>query len=66
MSKPFDQQMKRLALVSPQTLLHWFLPEAEYLKELPLKLALTEFDVDLLLKIREKGFEISHARFSKA
>src|SRR5262245_36947745 len=58
MSKPFDQQMKRLALVSPETLLQWLLPDAEYIKELPLKLQLTEFDVDLLIQIRWKGREM--------
>ena len=52
MVKPFDRQMKRLAQTSPQTLLQWFLPGAEYIKELPLNLELTKFDVDVLLKIK--------------
>lgn len=59
--------MKRLALVSPHTLLHWLLPQAEYLQEMPLKLDLTEFDVDLLLKIKEQGQEmLLHLEFQTA
>jgi hypothetical protein len=57
-NKPWDEGMKRMASLNPDALLQWLLPGAVFLSMLPLELDLTEFDVDLLLKIVWKNKEI--------
>lgn len=63
-NKPWDEAMKRMANRDPKALLQWLLPGAVLISILPLELDLTEFDVDILLKIMWKGVEmLLHVEF---